>query len=361
MKNKFLFILCIFFFSCKNEVFNDKPLTIEEKVFVRIEVPKGGIQFPIGSDDKGDGKKDVYGKPIESNVISSSFEIGVYEVTYELWKEVYEWAIQNGYKFLNAGRQGSSGSPQIKGNESPIPSPIDESKKRQPVVYISWYDVICWCNAYSEKMNRKAVYYFESSIFRNAGKTFKENGEDIYCGDRIEWRNDADGYRLPTSMEWELAARCPSKSIFENSVSFIQKDGTTYYFLKGNSISSSSCPYANKDVGEVSNETLHENIRKENDLFAVYGNFWNGKTWIRKGIKSTEPVSFKKANRLGIYNMSGNAAEWCFDWAKEGEHRIYRGGAYFNLSRELQVGVFDKDSPSYIFYGLGFRLARNVD
>ena len=362
MKNKFVFILFVLVFSCKDEISNEKLSPSKEvKNFIRIEVPKSGIQFPIGTDDKGNGKKDAHGNPIESDVIFSSFEIGVHEVPYELWKEVYEWAIKNGYKFLNAGRQGSSGAPHIKGDENPLPSPIDDGKKGQPVVWISWYDVVCWCNAYSEKLGKTPAYYFESSIFKDAKKTFKENGEDINCGDRIECKADRDGYRLPTSKEWEAVARCPSREKFGNSVLFVQKDGSTYYFLKGDSISSATCAYANEEPSEVDNATLHDDIKKENDLYAVYDNFWNGKTWKKKGIKNTEAIMSKKPNRLGLYDMSGNVAEWCFDWAKEGEHRVYRGGAYHDLSRNLQVGWKDKDFPSHAYYNLGFRLAKNVD
>jgi conserved domain protein len=362
MKNKLLFVLFVLLFSCKSGLSKESHTPSKEmKEFVLFDIPKAGIEFPIGTDDKGDGKKDAYGKLIKSDVIFSSFEIGIHEVSYELWKEVYEWAIKNGYQFLNAGRQGSGGSPQIKGKENHLPSPIDESKRGQPVVYISWYDVVCWCNAYSEKMGKNPLYYFESSIFKDARSTFIENGEKINCGDRIECKTDRDGYRLATSKEWEFAARCPSKESFENSIPFIQKDGSIYYFLKGNSISSAFYPYANIEVLEATNSRLHEDIKKENDLYAVYDNFWNGKTWKKKGVKNTETIASKCSNRLGLYDMSGNVAEWVFDWANEGKHRIYRGGAYYNLSRDLQVGAKDEDSPSYAYYGLGFRLAKNVD
>ena len=67
----------------------------------------------------------------------SPYKLGKTEVTYKLWKEVYDEAVKpgHGYVFANAGKKGSSGT----GSED------------EPVTTISWRDCIVWCNAYTVK------------------------------------------------------------------------------------------------------------------------------------------------------------------------------------------------------------------
>lgn len=372
MRNKFfacnVFIIFLLF-SCKGWYIpnkeNRKPEKDGKKVateeFVVLNFPTGGITIPIGTDDRGDDQKDSYGKLIETALIERSFEISKYETTFVLWKEVYEWAIAHGYKFLNAGRQGSSGKIGIKGDDNPIPAETDEEQKMQPVVQVSWYDCILLCNARSEKEGREPVYYFDGKLAKDAKAKYDEAGEMIHCLDRIECKSNRNGYRLPTSYEWELCARTFSPNEMPSFIPLKQKDGSILYFGKGRHISGSAVPYADEDKNNADNAELHKRIKEENDKYAVYGNYWDGKTWKRKiDAKNTQGVAGKKPNSLGLYDMSGNVAEWCFDLDLEGKHRFYRGGAYHDLCRCLQVGVQDKDKPDYVFYNLGFRFVRGI-
>ena len=75
----------------------------------------------------------------------SPYKLGKTEVTYKLWKEVYDWAVkaENGYKFANEGVKGSDGT----GND-----------EEQPVTTISWRDCIVWCDAYTEKRTIIRLY-----------------------------------------------------------------------------------------------------------------------------------------------------------------------------------------------------------
>jgi formylglycine-generating enzyme required for sulfatase activity len=67
-------------------------------------------------------------------VTISSFTIDKNKVTYELWTEVKNWGLANGYTDLPAGGNGYN--------------PVESNN---PVTQVNWYDVVKWCNARSEK------------------------------------------------------------------------------------------------------------------------------------------------------------------------------------------------------------------
>jgi len=95
--------------------------------------------------------------------------------------------------------------------------------------------------------------------------------------------------------------------------------------------------------------------------------------WYDRNAKgTTHLVGTKKPNELGIYDMSGNVWEWCFDWysdypdatrrnpegPRKGENVVVRGGSWLYYGSFCRVANRGSSAPSYAFNNYGFRLAR---
>jgi len=117
----------------------------------------------------------------------------------------------------------------------------------------------------------------------------------------------ANGYRLPTQTEWEYAAKDG-------------KNNQSYQYSGSNDVSS---------VG-----------------------------WYKENTgKMPHPVGQKQPNELGLYDMSGNVWEWC--WERDSTYRIIRGGSWLNEAVYLQTCFYynyRSDSDSNV----GFRVVRTV-
>ena len=278
-------------------------LVSEKRELVKIDIPKTGIKFPIDKDGEGELEK--------------SYQIGKYAVSYSLWKEVYDWAAQHGYKFKNSGIAGSEGqsSTGIYPNSSPIPASLDENNKLQPVLSISFHDVIVWLNAYSVMEGYNAIYYYQTSdginkVIKDA--TVKVEGLNLFECDKAIARDNVEGFRLPSELEWRLAASYQGKEDKGNSQSKLQKDGTILFFTKGDSAS-----------GAASNSI--EDTQK-------VAWFADDADW------KTHPIGEKTANALGIFDMCGNAYEWLFTGNGDKKRYLLGGDVNKESVSDLSVG-----------------------
>ncbi len=264
--------------------------------FKMVHVP--GKSFPTGTSDAG------------TATVASAYSIGETEVTYDLWKTVYIWASANGYNLQNFGTVGSSGA----GNTI------------QPVTMVNWRDAMVWTNAATEWYNNKMGTSY-TPVYTYGGVTIKDSRDTNAAACDGAVAGSANGFRLLTSNEWELAARYKVDANSDGDISDLDE----YY--PGN--------YA-------SGATLPTTDTAATGLVAWYSVNSGG---------TTHDVKTRAANALGLYDMSGNVREWCFDLS--GANRIVRGGSWNSTADSVRLGYVEQSPPATADNETGLRLGRS--
>ena len=179
-----------------------------------------------------------------------------------------------------------------------------------PVNYVNWYDAIVYCNKLSIKEGLTPCYTI-------SGSTDPDNWGSVPTSRGSKWDAatcdfTANGYRLPTEAEWEWLARGGENYTYAGSDTV---DDVAWYAVTTGSTGSS-----------------------------------------RTGSRD---VKTKAANGYGLYDMSGNVWEWCWDWY-EGYNRVRRGGAWYNGAFRCEVAYRYSYDPSERYNDVGFRLVRSA-
>lgn len=185
-----------------------------------------------------------------------------------------------------------------------------------PVNYVNWYDALVYCNKLSMNENLTPCY----SI---AGSTNPEKWGEVPTSINTIWdaakcNFEANGYRLATEVEWELLAR----------------GGENYTYAGSNTVD---------DVAWYTDNT--------NDT-------------------GTREVKTKAPNGYGLYDMSGNEWEWCWDLygsiastsasdcATSGSYRVVRGGSWYDYDFDASVSLRSYSNSNTRSNVLGIRVVR---
>jgi formylglycine-generating enzyme required for sulfatase activity len=302
-------------------------VTIDLVSFSMYYVP-GGMTFPTDTDDLG------------GNVtVTDAYLMGETEVTNALMAKVFQWAYDNG-KFSTTVADPNGLDSTVAKHEGQVllnlsgaycninysagSFTVETGYDDSPAVGVTWYGGIMFCNWLTEMRDG------------NTSNVVYGNITNPWLDDDTTEDTSKTGYRLPSSNEWELAARYIDDANNDDDI----LDANEFY--PGDYASGADADY--DDTTGASDYDGDGDTEYSTDV-AVYsaGSISDVKT-------GTSP------NALGLYDMSGNAWEMCF--TESGSFRVRRGGAYNGSAAMLQIGGVYYISPTDEDGSISLRIVR---
>jgi len=244
-----------------------------------------GGKFVYGRDG------DTGGKPERV----AGFRMGKYPVTQGQWKAV-----------MGGNPSGFDGTNKYDGwdddSNVPIYVPAEGTFNREnlPVETVGWYEVLVFANKLSMREGLKPAYIIAGETDpAKWGDVPRDNYDEKWYAVAIV--ANADGWRMPSELQWEFAAKGGTKSS-----GYTGTENDKYFKYPGSN---------GDDDGEPG------------------GVAWYG----GNSDNRTHEVGKKQANELGLYDMGGNVWEWCFDtWDDRSVSRVLRGGNWGYLAEDVR-------------------------
>ena len=247
---------------------------------------------------------------------NQDFWMSRHQVTQAQWQQVMAGNLNGISAAPSYFRADGGGAEQVAGLSTTANLPVES---------VSWFDALVFANRLSQFRNLTPVYSIPAAadgVMTNdpdlwGDVPITDSGADLFRWMRVQVNEAADGYRLPTSVQWEYAALAGTTTDFNNGVNWVIAATT---------------------------EPLVDGI----GWFSFNSDTGSG--------RRTHPVGTKIPNAWGLYDMHGNVWEWCWD-ASFG-NRVIRGGSWLIGALSARSSILVNVNPWGRWNFNGFRLVR---